>query len=88
MLMQAEFVHYLVNEWGYPGISAVLAEDADVLLPIVDVYALGQADTGTAVVSPKPKDEPSWAPAEVVSADDLTREEILNGAFGPVPTPS
>jgi hypothetical protein len=82
MLAQADFVHYLVNEWGYPGISAVLAEDADVLLPIVDIYALGQADTGTPVVKPEPKDAMNWAPAETISADDLTREQILEGAFG------
>lgn len=84
MLAQADFVKYLVSEWRYPGVSAVLAEDASVLLPYVELYEMGQEKSGgqPVAVAPEQPTPMSWAPAENVTADDLSREEILSGAFG------
>lgn len=49
------------------------------LLSYVEVYELGeQKNTGTPVVAPSM----AWAPAENMSQGDLSRDEILNGAFG------
>ncbi len=85
MLAQADFVHYLCSEWHYPGVSAVMTEDADVLLPIINLYEMGQEEMkGTPVTTPAATDQPlNWAPAEQITVADISREEILSGAFGP-----
>jgi hypothetical protein len=71
-----------VNEWHYPGIAAALREDADVVMPIITIYEWGQEkNTGAHAATPEVA-ELSWASAEVISADDISREEILDGAFG------
>jgi hypothetical protein len=76
-------VKYLCSEWNYPGVSAVLAEDADVLLPFVELYEMGQEEMkGAPVTVPEKPQALSWAPAEHITADDMSRDEILNGAFG------
>lgn len=84
MISQADFVHYLISDWGYPGVSAVLREDADVLLPYVELYEMGQEkNLGTPADTPTEELQAlNWAPAENVTADDLSRDEILSGAFG------
>lgn len=53
-------------------------------MPIITVYQWGQEKpekkpVGQAEVTPKTL---AWAPAETITADDLSRDEILDGAFG------
>jgi len=63
-----------------------MAEDASVLLPLVDLYDQGQQKATGTPMQPKPAAGPTqelkWAPAEKVSADDISREEILRGVPG------